>query len=172
MAEQDSLIFVSHAAFDEELARALKRHIEASIGGLSVFVSSDPEDLPPGAQWTEKVLEALDKASVVLTLATDRGLGRRWVWFESGRTWHSNVRLIPCCLGKIRKNNLPTPFSLVQSLNIDEAGDLGALFRALEVYGSPCQPPNIQEIVLELTRLDVRCEERARVYLKIPIYWN
>ena len=159
------LIFLSHASVDEEIARSLKNHIEASFPVVSVFVSSDPEDLAPGDSWTEKVLEALEKASLVLALTTQRGLGRKWVWFESGRAWHSKVRLIPCCVGKVRKNELPPPFSLLQSLNVDESDGLSILFKSIENSLVPStKSPNIRAIVDELTRLDVRCEERGRIY--------
>jgi TIR domain len=160
------LIFLSHASVDEEIARSLKRHIETSFPGVSVFVSSDPEDLAPGDSWTEKVLEALEEASLVIVLTTQRGLTRKWVWFESGRAWHSQVTLIPCCIGKVRKNELPPPYSLLQSLNIDESDGLSILFKSIEDnLVHLANPPNIRAIVDELTRLDVRCEERERIYL-------
>ncbi|HZD30959.1 MAG TPA: toll/interleukin-1 receptor domain-containing protein, partial [Candidatus Angelobacter sp.] len=158
------LIFLSHASVDEEIARSLKSHLEASFPSVLVFVSSDPEDLPPGDQWTEKVLEALKKASLVLVLATQRGLARKWVWFESGHAWHSGVKLIPCCVGKVRKNGLPPPFSLLQSINIDETAGLITLFKAIENgLVSSSKTPDIRAIVEELVRLDVRCEERQLV---------
>jgi hypothetical protein len=120
MATNESLpIFLSHAAIDHEIALSLKRHLQTALPGADIFVSSDPEDLPLGDPWVQTILSALDTAKLVLALTTERGLSRKWVWFESGRTWFSDVPCIPCCLGKVRKDALPAPFS---SLMADEFG--------------------------------------------------
>jgi hypothetical protein len=158
------LIFLSHAAVDREIAEALKRHLEAALPGIEVFVSSDPEDLQPGDPWVEKILEALARAKLVLALTTDRGLGRKWVWFESGRTWFSGVRCIPCCVGNVRKSSLPPPFSSLQALNIDEVDDLKSLgSKIAHVLGISEALGDWVKITRELTRLDVRAEERGRI---------
>jgi len=120
-------IFISHAAIDEELALALKRHLQLCFPEVSVFVSSDPEDLKPGDLWIEKILAALKTAKCVLAITTTRGLSRKWVWFESGRTWFNEVSLIPCCVGALRKTGLLSPFSSLQALELDIANDVTAL---------------------------------------------
>jgi hypothetical protein len=114
------LIFLSHAAVDEGIAAHLKEVIEATLPGTSVFVSSDPEDLRPGDPWVDVILDNLRAAKLVLVLATQRGLSRKWVWYESGAGWSRGVRVVPCCVGKLRKGELPAPFSSFQALNIDE----------------------------------------------------
>jgi hypothetical protein len=160
-----NLIFLSHASIDEEIAKSLKHHIEASFPSALVFVSSDPEDLAPGDDWTQRVLNALEKANLVLALTTKRGLGRRWVWFESGRAWYAAIKLIPCCIGKVRKSELPPPFCLLQSLNIDEPEGYTSLLKSIEKsLGTAAISANVRPIVDELIRLDVRCEEREQIY--------
>lgn len=156
-------IFLSHAAVDEEIAKLLNRTIEQSFPGVNVFVSTDPEDLRPGDEWVEKILEKLAEAELLLALATERGLSRKWVWFETGAGWARDVRIVPCCMGKVRKGQLPSPFSRYQALNIDEEGDLRALVDIVaQTFGSPSLLLEFGELARELVRLDVRADERVQ----------
>jgi TIR domain len=157
-------MFVSHAAVDEEIALSLKSLLTESLNGVEVFVSSDPADLPLGDPWVTNILSALERAKLVLVLATDRALKRPWVWFETGRTWFSSVRCIPCCLGKVRKGALPAPFSSPQAMNLDETDDLGRLFAACaKEMGVALGTVDLNKIISDLIRLDVRTEERQKV---------
>jgi hypothetical protein len=167
------ILFLSHAAMDEEISKYLKQVIEETFPRVDVFVSSDPEDLRPGDPWVETILQKLGVANVVIMLATDRGLSRNWVWFETGAGWASERRILSCCLGKQRKGGLPAPFSLYQALNIDEEKDCQALFGLLEKhFGKPSQEPDHPSIVSNLSRLDVRAElrqeERERLEKTTP----
>jgi hypothetical protein len=62
-----ALLFISHAAMDKEIAHHLKEEIQRAYPLVDVFVSSDPEDLPVGDPWVEKILAALDRAKLVGT---------------------------------------------------------------------------------------------------------
>lgn len=123
--------FLSHAAIDAEIASFLKSELEARVPGLSIFRSSDPTDLPPGVRWPAEIQKALREAPSFLLLATSRSLVRPWVWFESGTVWFRNIPIMPLCLGEARKNDLPTPLSELQALNIDEPSDLRVLLENL-----------------------------------------
>ncbi len=156
-------IFISHAAIDEELALALKSHLQLCFPGLEIFASSDPEDLQPGDLWIEKILTALEVAKCVLAITTSRGLSRKWVWFESGRTWFNNVTLIPCCVGTPRKTELPPPFSLLQALEIDEAAGVAILQGKLaSLLGLASKHAEAAALAATLTRLDIRAEEKQK----------
>jgi TIR domain len=164
MPDSEYSVFITHASADEEIAIALKQYVERLCPGQEVFVSSDPEDLGPGDEWVAKILNALKSAKCILALTTERGLRRRWVWFEIGRTWFSGIKLIPCCLGKIRKGELPAPFSDRQALNIDEEEDASALFRSLrDQFKTNAVLPDLCDFVQTMVRLDVRAEERAKM---------
>ena len=126
---ESKLVFLSHAAKDQEIAIYLKKIVEEAIPGCDVFVSSDTEDLRPGDEWVRRIRERLREARVLVLLASERGLSRPWVWYETGAGWSREIRTIPCCLGSIRKNNLAAPFSSYQSLNGDEVGDFKSLLR-------------------------------------------
>jgi hypothetical protein len=158
------VVFVSHAAIDHELAAQLKSVVENTFASVDVFVSSDPEDLPPGDLWIDTILNNLRKAEMLLAVTTVRGLSRKWVWFESGTSWKQGPPTIPCCVGATRKSDLPAPFSSRQALNIDEERDLRALFGELEKkFGRAQDLPDFSRVVGEFIRIDVRAEERFKV---------
>jgi len=164
MPVQGCAIFISHASADQEIAQYLKDQIVFGFPSASVFVSSDPEDLALGDEWVDKILNALRSAQYVLVLATKRGLERKWVWFEAGRTWFSGIDMVPCCIGTSRKGNLPAPFSGRMSANIDESNDIKSLFRSLgDKFGPIARPMDFEEIARTLIRLDVRAEERQKI---------
>jgi hypothetical protein len=127
-----SLIFISHAAADNPLAALLQNEIKSSFPECEVFVSSDPGALPPRSPWVNSILDALRRASLVLVLASERGLSRNWVWFEAGAAWSERPRFITCCIGAIHKGSLPAPFALYMALNISDSDDLKILFAEIE----------------------------------------
>jgi hypothetical protein len=160
MSEGTKSIFISHAAVDSEIAIGLKEAISTAFPNVEIFVSSDPESLAPGDQWVQKILSALEKASLIIAIVSERGLSRKWVWFESGRAWFSGIKLFPCCLGKVRKSKLEPPFSLIQGLNIDMSGDLHNLFDQIsQILAKPQLEVDFDELAQELIRLDVRAEQ-------------
>jgi hypothetical protein len=160
------LLFISHAAIDQELARKLKEVIEAAFSSVEVFVASDPEDLAPGDPWADVVLENLKKTAMLIAITTERGLSRKWVWFEAGTAWKADLRLIPCCVGKVRKDSLPPPFSQLQAANIDTEPDLRSVFTQIEKqFGAMRAVPNFAELEREMIRLDLRAEERFKIAL-------
>lgn len=150
------LVFVSHAAVDEEIAMCLKSAMEEALPGIRIFVSSDPEDLKPGDPWVEVILSNLSQAELIIVLATQRGLSRKWVWYESGACWSRGVRVVPCCVGTLRKGELPAPFSSFQALNIDEEDGYRRLITtAADEFGLPHpQPFPISGSVQKLKAVD------------------
>jgi hypothetical protein len=164
MSEGAKSIFISHAAVDSEIALELKRNILAAFSNVEIFVSSDPENLAPGDPGVQKILEALEMASLIIAVVTERGLSRKWVWFESGRAWFSGIKLFPCCLRKVRKSKLEPPFSLIQALNLDTSSDLRILFYEIsQILVQPQSDLDFNELSQELTRLDIRAEQYQKI---------
>jgi hypothetical protein len=157
---RSKLVFLSHAAKDQATAIYLKKVIETAIPGSDVFVSSDTEDLRPGDEWVKRIRENLREARILLLLASERALSRPWVWYETGSAWSREIRMIPCCVGKVRKGGLSAPFSFNQALNADETTDfrnlLGEIGREL---GLAVQLPEILPIVVQLQKLDRTAHE-------------
>jgi hypothetical protein len=161
------LVFVSHAAVDEEIAMCLKSTIEEALPGIRIFVSSDPEDLKPGDPWVEVILSNLSQAELIIVLATQRGLGRKWVWYESGACWSRGVRVVPCCVGTLRKGELPAPFSSFQALNIDEEEGYGRLVNTVanEFGLSHPNPFDVSDLVQRLKAADEEVIRSNPVYM-------
>jgi hypothetical protein len=157
---RDDLVFLSHAAKDQALAIFLKKLIEEAVAGADVFVSSDTEDLRPGDEWVRRIRKNLRAARVLLVLASERALARPWVWYEAGSAWSREIRMITCCIGKIRKNNLYAPFSSYQALNLDEASDFSNLLIELgRELRLEVQLPEVVQIVSELKGLDQKAPD-------------
>ncbi|MGO9454565.1 MAG: toll/interleukin-1 receptor domain-containing protein [Candidatus Binataceae bacterium] len=101
---RNSKVFLSHAASDEHIALLLKVEIERRLPGVKVFCSSDPTDLPPGTKWSSEIQQALRESALLIFVASERGLRRPWVWFECGTFWFTDKKIMPLCLGDVRKN--------------------------------------------------------------------
>ena len=117
-------VFLSQAASDEQIALLLKAEIERRLPGVKVFCSSDPADLPPGTKWSPEIQQALLDSGLLVFVASERGLERPWVWFECGTFWFTKKKIVPVCLGEVRKNSLRPPLSELQAINGDDPGDL------------------------------------------------
>ncbi len=124
-------VFLSHAASDASISLLLKDEFEKRIPGLTVFCSSDPTDLPPGTKWSPEIQHALERSSVLILVASGRSLNRPWVWFECGTFWFRGRRIIPLCLGEVRKGELRPPLSELQAVNGDDPHDLRTVLEAL-----------------------------------------
>lgn len=123
-----SKVFLSHAASDEKIASLLKAEIERRLPSVKVFCSSDPADLPPGSKWSEAIQQALQESAMLIFVASERGVQRQWVWFECGTFWFRQRKIVPLCLGQVRKNTLRPPLSELQAINGDESSDLKTAF--------------------------------------------
>jgi TIR domain-containing protein len=119
-----SYVFLSHAASDETIALTLKAEIQSRLPGVKVFCSSDPTDLPAGTKWSPDIQKALLDSTMLIFIASDRSLQRPWVWFECGTFWFSERKIVPLCLGGVRKNALHPPLSELQAVNGDDPKDL------------------------------------------------
>ncbi|MGO9267702.1 MAG: toll/interleukin-1 receptor domain-containing protein [Candidatus Binataceae bacterium] len=124
-------VFLSHAASDVQIALLLKKEIERRMPGVKTFCSSDPTDLPPGSKWSPEIQRALQESNLLVFVASPRGLQRPWVWFECGTFWFSKRRVIPLCLGDVRKGGLRPPLSELQAINGDHPDDLTILFDSI-----------------------------------------
>jgi hypothetical protein len=155
LGQEGGLVFLSHAAADQEIAAVLKKTIEEAIPGSDVFVSSDSEDLRPGDAWVEKIQSKLRQARIVVILSTERGVSRRWVWYETGAGWIRGIRVIPCCVGNLRKGQLMPPFHGFQALNGDEAKDLELLLKEVAgELGRTFKRLELSSVITKLKELD------------------
>lgn len=158
------VLFLSHAALDKDLAMQVKASVEESFPSVTVFATTDPEALPPGDAWVKTIFKNLRKAEIVCVLGTERGLTRKWVWLETGAGWARFDRILTCCVGAMRKSNLPAPFSWFTALNIDTTDECRAFFDLLKArFGQAAKEHDYGWLAAELTRLDVRVAEKHRL---------
>jgi hypothetical protein len=103
-------IFISHAAVDEPLAKAL-------VACLLSSMVLDDEDirctsvaghmLPIGSDFTQTILRDLEDAAVVVGLITRNSVSSGWVLFELGATWGARKTLWPLVTDEIDPKTLP-----------------------------------------------------------------
>jgi hypothetical protein len=150
------LVFVSHAASDASIALFLKEEFQTRISGLAVFCSSDPTDLPPGTKWSPEIQRTLERSSVLVLVASERSLKRPWVWFECGTFWFGGRRIIPLCVGGVRKDTLRAPLSELQAVNGDDPVDLRTLLETLSnaVHLPLSESLGFDVLAASLNRLD------------------
>lgn len=114
-------IFISHIAEESPLALVLNKWIESTFSGqFGVFVSSDPEDIPSGSKWLDKIDEALKSSKVEIILCSPSSIGRPWIHFEAGCAWIKEIPIIPICHSGLSKSNLPQPLSTFQALELED----------------------------------------------------
>lgn len=163
-------IFLSHAAFDSDMANNFKKVIETNLENIDVFCFSDPLDLPLGTKWPEEIQKALKESDILFVLATSRSLSRPWVWFEAGTFWFTGKKVIPLCIGEIKKDRLPTPLYELVALNLSDKKDLKNLFSNLE---ADFKIKRIKDINIEEIIESIISEEKAisNIFLKNREGW-
>ena len=113
-------VFISHTTDESSIAKLLKDFIEEKfLKAISVFVSSDINDLTPGNKWLDKIDYELKECSVLLIICSPYSLTRPWINFEAGCGWVKQIEMIPICHSGQRKDLLPFPFSRYQGLQLE-----------------------------------------------------
>ena len=116
-------IFISHISEETSIAEVLKDWIESTFLGQSeVFASSATDDLPAGNKWIDEIDQALDSAVAFLVLCSPASLKRTWIHLETGWGWIKGLPIIPICHSGQKKDDLPSPISTFQALEIDSDG--------------------------------------------------
>jgi hypothetical protein len=111
-------VFISYIHEDEVVARALQLFITDKLKGLEVFVSSNQGQIYAGEVWLDKIRAELESARIVILLLSEKSIKRPWVNFEAGAAWLSNKVIIPVCVGRLGKGDLPKPYSNIQALDL------------------------------------------------------
>lgn len=75
-------VFLSHISEEATEARSLKAMLEIALPGLEVFVSA--VDIHFGDQWLKVIDEAMERASIILSLCSPGSVRHPWINFESG----------------------------------------------------------------------------------------
>jgi TIR domain len=133
-------IFLSHAAADKPLAVCLASEIQQRDSTVSVFVASRPGDIRADQEWPSAIQAELRHADAYLVLLTPNSTDRPWVWFEAGAAWMSEKQLLLVLACGMQREQVPTPLSLWQLLDLEVATEAAAVFSALGISNSPTEP--------------------------------
>jgi hypothetical protein len=147
-------IFISHISEEASIVEVFKDWIESTFLGQSeVFASSDADDLPAGKKWMDEIDQALDSAAVFLVLCSRVSLKRSWIHLETGWGWMKGLPIILICHSGQKKDDLPSPISTFQALEIDSDGFVSDLFTSLAKHLGFAKFPRIDQdaMILELT---------------------
>jgi hypothetical protein len=160
-------IFISYIHEDETIAKALQKLLEAKLPSVGVFVAGD--QLRLGDEWLSKIRAALKSAKVILALFSPAAIERPWVHFEAGGAWFSDGKtLIPICIGHLRPENLPKPYSNIQGASLETSWwyIIQDLWGVLELKGIPPSPFEDEDVKALSEALGQWNAERARTAYK------
>ena len=83
-------LFISHSSKDEDLAAGIVQHLLSL--GVSCWIA--PRDIPPGEDWAESVLQAIDDAGCLLLVATVSSLSSGQVRREIERAADKGIPIL------------------------------------------------------------------------------
>ena len=147
-------IFISHISEEASIAEVLKDWIESTFLGQSeVVISGDTDDLPAGDKWIDEIDQALDSAVAFLVLCSAASIKRPWIQLETGWGWIKGLPIIPICHSGQKKDDLPSPISTFQALEINSDGFVSDLFTTLAKHLGFTKFPRIDKdaMLRELT---------------------
>ncbi len=89
-------VFLSYARGDETAAQELR----AELRDVDLAGWMDESDIASGDVISQKIKEALESASVVVVLLSERSLKSPWVQFELGAAFGLGKRIVPVFIGR------------------------------------------------------------------------
>jgi hypothetical protein len=111
-------VFISYSSQDRVPAERLVEKLKAE--GLDVWTD---REIPPGQDWQSAIEKALDEASVLLLVLSDKGLGSQWQQVELGMALRSEGRsrktVIPVLFSGTDRTSLPSFLRNRLTVNID-----------------------------------------------------
>lgn len=109
------------------MVRLKDAFVEKTGGAIEVFLSSDGQSIPLGANWVYKVQEGLEAAAIMIVFITPNSLGSGWIYFEAGYSYSKKVSVVPVGFLGLDLTKLGPPLSLLQGFNITSADTLNNL---------------------------------------------
>ncbi|MBO9099155.1 MULTISPECIES: TIR domain-containing protein [unclassified Rhizobium] len=171
-----SLVFISHAAVDKQIANQFQQDVKADFLGLcDVFVSSNLDSIQAGFEWNQVIKAKLIECSILIGLLSPIALTRGWVYAEFGAGWVRGIPTVPVCHSGLDRGQLPEPISAFQALNLSEPDHLAHLY-TLVAKAVGCNVPQIDFVgrtssYLETTE-GIRTRRLVTDWAKQLINWN
>jgi hypothetical protein len=155
-------VFISHITDEAPIADALKVYLQRCFGpALRVFVSSDYVSIPTGDEWHRAILGGIREASVFVVLLSRESVERRWINFESGFAWGSDVKILPLTIRGFRPGDVGSPLSQLHIRTlVDELALEGVVNVVADATGAA---------LLSLNDPSGFVAQLARVEAKLPV---
>lgn len=132
VAQEKTLVFISHIVPEKEIALSFKELIENSfLGMIEVFVSSDHDSIAMGQKWLDQITLALKRCAVEIVVCSPKSVLRPWINFEAGAGWIRDISVVPLCHSGMEPSKLPTPLNLLQAAKANEISSLKLVFPVL-----------------------------------------
>ncbi|MDF0676152.1 MAG: toll/interleukin-1 receptor domain-containing protein [Nitrospira sp.] len=142
-------LFISHSDEEEPLAAALSATLKLAFGdSFQVFVAK--HRVPLGADWLEKIREALENAQAILVLLSARSVGRPWVNIEAGYGVMARKKVIPLCHSGFSKAQLPHIYESKQSVDLADRQDVERLLSEIQTLSSTPLRADCKKLANEL----------------------
>jgi len=134
-------IFISFIHEEEDYAQAVQKFITRILGtDAKPFLSSDKLQIYAGEKWIDRIMDELKDAKVVLLILSGQSVKRPWVNFEAGAAWTRDIAIIPICVARFKKDDLPKPYSSLQAVELEIVGDDEYLARSVAHYLGISEP--------------------------------
>ncbi len=113
-------VFISHIHENEAVAKRLKDYLISIFPEeISVFVSGDPENIPPGQDWFATIIDGIRKCHCMIILCSPDSVERKWIHFEAGAAVALDRKIIPLCFAGLSAGALPSPLNYIRRQAID-----------------------------------------------------
>ena len=112
----DADVFISYARKDRDYADAIATALKAA--GLRVWWDAD---LLPGLSFERQIMEALNKAPIVVALLSPGSIQSSWVNAEIRFAIEDRLIVAPVLVDGLRPEQLPADLAKTQALILDDA---------------------------------------------------
>ncbi|NOT94780.1 MAG: toll/interleukin-1 receptor domain-containing protein [Nitrospira sp.] len=106
----DSYVFISYSRQD----RKFVEHLTAKLSEAGVQTWTDLDNISAGKDWAEQIKGGLQKATVLIYVASKNSGQSRWMEFESIKFLEKGGQVIPIIVDDEGSKNLPPPLHSIQ----------------------------------------------------------
>lgn len=153
-------LFISHTAADAAFVTRLSDMLRSRLaspedgGPVEVFCASDGSSLKLGTDWNAGLVEALQRAKLVVLVLTPGANDSTWVQFEAGFAYALGARVVPAGFFGFDVADARSPLNSLHGFNVTGPGSLDNIIAvANDVFSVQCQRRFSEQEYDELLRL-------------------
>jgi hypothetical protein len=136
-ARRKTMIFISHAHADEDLAQALVGVITKAfeMSDEAIRCTSVPRyKLPAGAHTASQLREEIGQTDFVLGIITPRSIESKYVLLELGAAWGLGKRTFPLVARGVKTSGIPKPLDELHWIDLASSSDCHQLIDDLSSF--------------------------------------